>query len=634
MRIIEWTDIRQRARSSPMLKGQLMTEAADNSPQSTSRILVVDDDEPIRKLLSEFLGTRSGYDVTTACDGIEACKLLEDSTFDVVVTDLTMPEMGGLELMQWAHEHCPGAAWIVLTGHATIDSAVEAVRLGAYDFIRKPLEMLDSLTVTIRNALNQQHLAAERRSLTASLAHSNKQLGDQVSHLNKACDLLTAQSETIRQDLRRAELIQRALLPCDPPEMSGFAANAAYRPCHNVAGDLYEVVAADEQHIVFYVADAAGHGVSAAMLAVLFKHRIAALDASGHPRRPADVLDSVNQALLTECGAPGLFITAAYGLLDIETGHLEIASAGHPPVLLCRADGTHERLYHTGPALGFTPTARFAQKDLQLAPGDRLLMYTDGLFDAADGAKPINCDDIEALLSRKDIAGQNLLNTLLDLASERRMRDQEDDITAILLTDGQAESTLDNGLPEQGSPSKAPSEPSGPQVLWGVDGDCLYVTIEGRANWTYCAAFHDLCISKQTENLNLVLDISLCTQLDSTFLGTIHEVLVTAAKHSLHTDIQGTLPDIRQQFEELGMDKVLERLTSQMRPLPVQMSPLGSTSTGDLTSAQRMLDAHKALASLDEHNRDEFRQLIEALQGEVSQMEQQKTDGDVALAPA
>jgi phosphoserine phosphatase RsbU/P len=611
-----------------------MTETADVSSQGKPSILVVDDDEPIRLLLREFLGMRSGYDVTTACDGLEATQLLEAKTFDLVVTDLTMPVMGGLELMQWAHVHCPGPSWIILTGHATVESAVEAVRLGAYDFIRKPLEVLDSLTVTIRHALTQQQLAAERRSLMASLAESNKQLADQVAHLHKACDLLTAQGETIRQDLRRAELIQRALLPCEPPAMNGYSANAAYRPCHNVAGDLYELVEADEDHIVFYVADAAGHGVSAAMLAVLFKHRIAALDETRHPRRPSDVLNSVNQALLAECGAPGLFITAAYCLLNIETGHLEIASAGHPPVLLCRADGTCERLYHTGPALGFTPTARFAQKELQLNRGDRLLMYTDGLFDAADDAEPLNCDDLEALLSRKDIAGQDLLNSVLESAAGRRMRDQEDDITVILMTDGIAKSTLDNGLPEQAPASRAISAPTGAQVLWGVAEGRLYVTIEGRANWTYCAAFHDLCISKQEDGLHLVLDISLCTQLDSTFLGTIHEVLATAARRSLQADIQGTLPDIQGQFEELGMKLVLDRITSDMRPLPGHMTPLGSTTSGDLTAAQRMLDAHKALASLDEHNRDEFLQLIEALQGEVSQMEQQAAGSNVASASA
>ena len=611
-----------------------MTEAADISPQDGSRILVVDDEEPIRKLLMDFLGKRNGYDVTVACDGLEARQLLEENHFDVVVTDLTMPGMSGLELMQWAQAHCHEAAWIILSGHATVDSAVEAVHLGAYDFIRKPLELLDSLTVTIRNAIRQQHLAAERRSLLASLTSSNQRLADQVAHLHKACDLLTAQGETICQDLRRAELIQRALLPCQPPVMNGFSANAVYRPCHNVAGDLYELVGADEHHVIFYVADAAGHGVSAAMLAVLFKHRIAALDESHRPRRPADVLNSVNQALLTECGAPGLFITAAYCLLNVETGHLEIASAGHPPVLLHGADGTRRRLYHTGPALGFTPTARFAQKDFQLSPGDRLLMYTDGLFDAGEGVKPVNCDDLEALLCRKDIGGQELLNSMLDLASERRMRDQEDDITAILVTAGEAESTLDNGLPEQAPASKPLSPSPRAGVLWGIDEDCLYVTIEGRANWTYCAAFHDLCTTKLREGLDLVLDISLCMQLDSTFLGTIHEVVAAADKLSLQADIQGALPDIRGQFEELGMELVLDRISSQVRPLPGKMLSLGSTDTGDLTAAQRMLDAHKALASLGEHNRAEFLQLIEALQGEVSQMRQPQTGSGAAVESA
>jgi len=601
-----------------------MTEQADISPDRKPRILVVDDEDGIRKLLAGLLATRNGCEVTEACDGLEAYRIISEQDFDVVITDLSMPNMGGLELMQWAQVHRPGSAWIVLTGHATVDSAVEAVHLGAYDFIRKPLDLLDDLTVTVRNAVRQQALAAERDELIESLAISNQQLTDQVAQLNNACDLLTAQSETIRQDLCRAELIQRALLPFQAPAMKGYAANAAYRPCHNVAGDLYEVVEADDKHVVMYVADAAGHGVSAAMLAVLFKHRIAALDAARVPRRPEEVLSSVNQALLTECGAPGLFITAAYCLLNVETGRMEIASAGHPPLLLCRADGARQRLYHTGPALGLAADARFAQKEFQLAPGDRLLMYTDGLFDAGDKNEPLGCGDLEDLLCSRRAAGQDLLNNVLAMASQRRRRDQEDDITVILLTaDGGIESTLDNGLPEQTQPSSAPSRPAEARVLWGVDSENLYISIQGRANWTYCAAFHDLCAGKFAEGLGLVLDIPLCTQLDSTFLGTIHEVVAQARKLSLSVDIQGPLPDIREQFEELGMSLVLDRITPNTRPLPFKMSPLGSNTSGDLTAAQQMLDAHKALASLDEHNQGEFRQLIEALKSEVAQIEAQ-----------
>jgi serine phosphatase RsbU (regulator of sigma subunit) len=606
-----------------------MTEEADISPQSNSRILVVDDEDAIRKLLVGLLADRHGYDVTEAHDGLEAYQILSQKEFDVVITDLSMPKMGGLELMQWAQVHRPGAAWIVLTGHATIDSAIEAVHLGAYDFIQKPLDMLDNLTVTVRNAARQQALAAERNELIESLAQSNQQLTDQVAQLNNACDLLTAQGETISQDLYRAELIQRALLPCSPPTMDRYATNAVYRPCHNVAGDLYEVVNADDNHVVLYVADAAGHGVSAAMLAVLFKHRIAALDENRRPRRPDEVLNSVNQALLTECGAPGLFITAAYCLMNTDTGHMEVASAGHPPLLLCRADGTRQRLYHTGPALGFSSQAQFTQHDLQFGAGDRLLMYTDGMFDSGDRDEPVNCDELEGLLCRNDISGQELLDGVLDLASQKRLRDQKDDITLVLLTASDSvESSLDNGLPEQTSPSAAPSKPTEAQVLWGVDDERLYITIQGRANWTYCAAFHDLCTTKLIEGLGLVLDMPLCTQLDSTFLGTIHEVVAQAGRVSLQADIQGPLPDIRAQFEELGMKLVLDQITSQVRPLPGVMSPLGSNASGDLTSAQRMLDAHKALASLGEQNRDEFLQLIEALKGEVSQMQQQADDAE------
>jgi len=379
-------------------------------------------------------------------------------------------------------EHHPGTGWIILTGQATVEAAVEAVHLGAFDFVRKPLDMLSDLTVTVRNAAQQQKLAADREQLNRSLEVTNMQLVEHVDQLSQAYSVLAAQADTIAQDIRRAELIQRALLPYEPPRMRGLGANAIYRPCHNVGGDLYDVTLIGDRYVAAYIADAAGHGVSAAMLAVLFKHRIAVLKEDGNPRQPAEIFDRVNQLLLKECGAPGLFITAAFCLVDMDARRLTVASAGHPPILLQRAGGTIEHIYHTGPALGLSAQAHFAQQDFQLQDGDRVLLYTDGLFEAVDPDQAITLADIEEMLARNDGA-QEVLSQLLNLATQRAGQSRhEDDITMLLLTAAECESVFDNGTPAPLPTMQTNPRSTRAQMLTGQTDGHTYVCIEGQAN--------------------------------------------------------------------------------------------------------------------------------------------------------
>ena len=594
-----------------------MNQTGHVSREPRPRILIVDDEAEIRQLVVDVLGA-DRYDFYQAQDAPAAQAVLAETPVDLVITDLRMPGMTGLRLMQWAQENHPGATWIILSGRGTFDDAVRAVHLGAFDFICKPTDVAESLPVAVRNAMEQRRLAAERQRLHRDLAERNEQLSRQVARLQEACGLLCQQAETISQDLRRAELIQRALLPYVPPAMGDFSVDAVYRPSQNVGGDLYEVVRVDERYIIAYVADAAGHGVSAAMLAVLFKHRIGTLDESRRPRAPAEVLASVNGALLAECGAPRLFITAGYCLLDTDTREMVAASAGHTPMILHRAGGTVEMIHHTGPALGLTAEVRFAQKRFAFAPGDRLLLFTDGLYDAPDPDKALTPEQIAAVL-RDDTsaAGRELLCRLLQTAAERRgQAGQEDDITMVLLKARRSKSTLDNGRP---APVQAPGVPSlwpraQVRMGWG-DGSAAF-SIEGRATWEYCTAFHEACAAEVAAGRPITLDVSLCVYLDSTFLGTVQELVNRARQAGVSFRIQGVLPTLRRLFEELGMTAAIEHIAPGMLPLPNEMTPMGASRADDDRNRRRILQAHEALASLNERNRQEFLRLIEGIRKE------------------
>ena len=141
-----------------------------------ARILVVDDDADIRKTLAEILGY-DGHVVEVARDGLEAQRLIEKVVFDIVLCDVRMPGKDGMELLDWAKKTRPDVEFIMLSGHATIDMAVEATKKGAFDFLEKPLD-LPKLEILIRNATQKRQLVEENRVLTQRVLKVREILGE------------------------------------------------------------------------------------------------------------------------------------------------------------------------------------------------------------------------------------------------------------------------------------------------------------------------------------------------------------------------------------------------------------------------------------------------------------------------
>ncbi len=687
-----------------------------NSDETPSRVLVVDDEPAVRSIIRLALEAE-GYEIVEADGGPAAQGILEVDRFDLVITDLQMPQLDGLRLMQWAQQAKIDASWIILTGHGTFDGAVRAVQLGAFDFITKPLPVIDALVVSVRNCLRQRHLIQQHDRMHEQIQQNNVRLRKQVHQLRQAVRLLLAQAETIGEDLRRAELIQRAMLPAAAPDLDGYCVNTIYRPSRQVGGDLYDVARLDDRHIAIYVADAAGHGVSAAMLAVLFKHRLPVTHGQPpEPTQPAEVLAAVNDCLLSEFSRPGLFVTAAYGLLDTATGELTVASAGHPSLVLHHADGRSERIGRTGPALGLDEHAQIGQHTYTLGRGDRLLLFTDGLYEDEHAAASLD-HAVDDLLQASGRGGREVLDDLVSRAADLRGgKASTDDMTLVLLTAGPGESTIDNGsgLADQeaealqgtepiGAPAEAAgglsveakfaaaadaagdsgrpsvitipvqsqetaeppadeeqarrhaeeqareraeetawtaaqagsapaaltppgSSPADPDVAgeppMGVGvhlaGHHCTITVRGRGTWTFCAALHDVGFSQLDAHHSLVLDFSRCAYLDSTFLGTVQEMVEHADRERVEVRVQGVSPAVRAQFEELGMDRVLQHISSSPQQLPGGLEPLSSSPVGENHQRRRILYAHEALAALTEHNRRQFLHLIESMRGELA----------------
>ena len=595
-----------------------MTRMRQSASGQSGRVLIVDDDAVLRAFVTRALQEQSHLEVAEAPDGEQAKKLLQSDSFDVVVTDLNMPVLDGLGLMQWAQSHRPGAAWIILSGAGTFETAVQAVRLGAFDYISKPLTSMDQLLVSVRNALRQKQLEEEKEQLARELENRNIRLDGQVKKMKEACHLLCAQADVIHEDLHRAELIQRALLPQTIPPVDGFSIHSVYRACENVGGDTYDVVRVGDDFVALCIADAAGHGVSAAMLAVLFKNRLRVFDdITRQPIEPCEVLAKVNRDLANECRAPGLFVTAIYALLNIRTRQLTVASAGHPPLLLRRAEGTLEWVHPNGPALGLEPEAQFTQETTRIHSGDRVLFYTDGLRDQAGPRSISVVDQIPDLLADRNVSGHDLLNRIFAMASgENGGARQEDDITLVLVDATDEPSAPDNGAPKPAREAQPLLSSQSGKVLIGSTSEGTVITLQGRITWMLCPTFLERCQNELAQKHPLWFELSLCSYLDSTSLGTIQEVTQLAQQSGVRLKFYGLQPNVRKLFEELEMNHVLEKVILGTLELPKDLTPLAAGPTDEEQHRSRILMAHKTLSSLGESNRRKFAGLIEFLKEE------------------
>lgn len=137
-------------------------------------ILVIDDERAIRKALTEIL-TFEGFTVEEAADGEEGIKKIKENNYDCILCDIKMPKKDGLEVLQFAKEEKPDVPFIVISGHGNLETAVEAVRKGAYDYISKPPD-LNRLLITLRNAMDKKVLVAETKQLRKKIAKGGSEM--------------------------------------------------------------------------------------------------------------------------------------------------------------------------------------------------------------------------------------------------------------------------------------------------------------------------------------------------------------------------------------------------------------------------------------------------------------------------
>ncbi len=324
------------------------------------KILVVDDEPDLEPLMLQRMRRpiRSGkYEFIFAGDGLEALeKLRENDDIDMVVSDINMPKMDGLTLLEQIPKIDPDIRAVIVSAYGDMENIRTAMNRGAFDFVTKPIDFKD-LQVTIDRTL---------------------------SHLEEWREVLAARDQlvSLQNELSIASNIQQSILPREFPESPEYAVFGSMEPARNVGGDFFDVIRLDGGKLGLAIADVSDKGVPAALFmmssrTLLKGTAISYLD-------PGRVLTEVN-GLLHENNDEAMFITVLYAVLDPKSGKLTYANGGHNPPIILKADGSTELLPLTGGiALGVVDEFKFECEIVTLAPGDSVVLYTDGVTEAID----------------------------------------------------------------------------------------------------------------------------------------------------------------------------------------------------------------------------------------------------------
>jgi sigma-B regulation protein RsbU (phosphoserine phosphatase) len=240
------------------------------------------------------------------------------------------------------------------------------------------------------------------------------------------------------EELRLAARIQRDFLPKELPEVGKVRFSTLFRPAGYVSGDIYDVMRLDEHHVGFYVADAVGHGMPAALLTMFIKRAMIIKEIGKNGYRllkPSESLSHLNQALLDQNLSQATFATAMCGMINVQTFTVQFACGGHPSPLLLRPDGSLCSIDAQGGLLGIFDNERFTDHTVNLEAGDRLLLFSDGIETAFSESTAVDGDvwrnQVRRLAHLPTDALLRELHSILDSQNGSLM--PKDDLTLVIL---------------------------------------------------------------------------------------------------------------------------------------------------------------------------------------------------------
>lgn len=404
------------------------------SPNAGVSVLIAEDSRIQAQILEARL-VEAGFDVRVAENGAIALQRIAEHRPDIVISDIEMPVMTGYEFCRAVKQDrtLKNIPFILLSTLSDPEDIIRGLHCGADNYVTKPYEaefliarvnslletplgvddeatplevtlagtqyrvntnsqqVLNLLVSTFENAVKKN---GELLRTNQELTLAKEKLTDWNAQLEDLNNELTRVNDRMSRDLEAAARVQQSLLPSVEPTCARARFAWKYLPCDELAGDFLNVFALDERHIAAFVVDVSGHGVASSLLSVTIGRLmtpqvstssllITESDGERHIVPPLDVVYELNRRFPMH-EQNGLYFTIVYGVLDVETLEFRYALAGHPQIVHSPRDASPRFLDAEGMAVGWTPDLDCDEQSIQLAKGDRLWLYSDGVPEAMD----------------------------------------------------------------------------------------------------------------------------------------------------------------------------------------------------------------------------------------------------------
>ena len=384
-------------------------------------VLVIDDDSTVRDSMIAFLDDYE-YRAAAAGNATEALESIARSIPDIVVCDLKMPGMHGIELLELIKKDYPDLPVIVVSGAGVMDDVVKALRLGADDFLVKPILDLEVLHHALKKALQRARLECDNRAYREHLEKTNRELQRGLNEL--------------RADQQAGRQAQLRMLP-DPLDYESIHCEHLIYPSLMLSGDFLDYFELGDNQLAFYIADVSGHGASSAFVTVLLKNLTYRLrrnrqrGSSDDLMHPAQVLDRINSELLAS--ELEKHLTMFYGVIDTRTLEMRYSVGGHFPMPVLLDDEGGRYLEGRGMPVGLFREAQYQEYSATLKADFALLMFSDGILEIM---KESTLNDKEALLLGVAVRSRGDLSVLTSELGAGTTDDLPDDIALMAVRRG------------------------------------------------------------------------------------------------------------------------------------------------------------------------------------------------------
>jgi serine phosphatase RsbU (regulator of sigma subunit) len=385
----------------------------------TDRILIIDDEPELRTSIHTYLED-SGFEVLEAQNGQEGISLFRAQKPDCVITDLQMPNGSGLAVLETIRQEFPDTPILVLSGQGVMQDAIQALRLGAWDYLLKPIPDMAVLEHAVCRALERSRLLEDNKRYRAEIERTN-------AALKKTLDIL-------EEDLTAGRRVQAQLSPPPQAEIGEYRLSFSIEPSLYLSGDFVDYFQVGDEHLVFYVADVSGHGASSAFVTVLLKslvHQLlGAYLVSKEPTvlMPQKILSKLTKEIYS--AKLGKYLTIVYAVLNLKTHVVRYSIGGHYPNPLFHNQDEIRFLEGKGFPVGIMATANFDEFEVTIPPKAQWVMFSDGVLEIL-GDKELK--DKEAYLKDLVQHRNTSLEELIEALEVKKHTSLPDDISIVRL---------------------------------------------------------------------------------------------------------------------------------------------------------------------------------------------------------